>query len=180
MGYFLPRRFLLKILIPNQRGECSVTVSRLNQFYIPAFSSDSIGSYKQQLVLIDNTSHAIRMLMSYCNSLASQFSTPSWLHNFFVMMSLAISALSCSSAYIFSRHWFSSSSSFIRFISDVSMPPNLVRYLYTLAELMSCSRHNSGTVMPVSFSFKLAIIWLSVSLDFSCRSPSFSVRENPT
>ena len=154
----MPSRFLLKILIPTQRDECSVTVSRLNQFYIPVFSSDRVGLYKQQVVLIDNTSHAIRVLMSYCNGLESQFSTLGWLHNFFVMMSLAIFALICSSVYIFSRHRFSSSSSFIRFISDVSMPLNLVRYLYTLAELMSCSQHNSGTVMPVSFSFKIAII----------------------
>jgi hypothetical protein len=38
-------------------------------------------------------------------------------------------ALSFSSAYIFFNRRFSSSSYFIRFISDASIPPNLVRHL---------------------------------------------------
>ena len=79
---------------------------------------------------------------------ASQLSSPSWLYHFFAIISLAISALSRSSAYIFLRRRFSSSSSFMRCISEASMPPNLARHLYTLAELIPCSRHKSGTQGP--------------------------------
>jgi hypothetical protein len=45
------------------------------------------------------------------------------------------------------------------------MSPNLARHLYTLAELIPCSRHKSGTLAPASFYFKIAIIWLSVNRD---------------
>jgi len=96
---------------------------------------------------------------------ASQISSPNWLHHFFAIISLAISALSHSSAYIFLRRRFSSFSSFICFISEASMPPNLAHHLYTLAELIPCSRHKSGTLAPALFCFKRAIIWLSVNRD---------------
>jgi hypothetical protein len=89
---------------------------------------------------------------------ASQFSSPNWLHHFFAIMSLAISALSHSSAYIFLRRRFSSCSSFICFISEESMPPNLARHFYTLAELIPCSGHKSGTLAPALFCLKMAII----------------------
>src|SRR5690606_17835829 len=52
-----------------------------------------------------------------------------WLHHFFSKASLTISALSFSSAYIFLRRRFSSSSSLSRAISDASIPPNLDRHL---------------------------------------------------
>ena len=48
---------------------------------------------------------------------------------FFARYSVAISALSFSSMYIFLRRRFSSSSSFMRDIMDVSMPPYLARHL---------------------------------------------------
>src|SRR5690606_4337780 len=52
-----------------------------------------------------------------------------WLHHFFSMASLSTSALRRSSAYIFFRRRFSSSSSFNRAIIEASIPPNLARHL---------------------------------------------------
>jgi hypothetical protein len=48
---------------------------------------------------------------------------------FFARYSSAISALIFSSRYIFMRRRFSSYSSFMRGIMEVSMPPNLARHL---------------------------------------------------
>src|SRR5476651_118387 len=52
-----------------------------------------------------------------------------WRYHFFASASATISALRRSSAYIFLSRLFSSSSSFIRAISEASMPPNLARHL---------------------------------------------------
>src|SRR5471032_1317546 len=52
-----------------------------------------------------------------------------WRYHFFARASATISALRRSSAYIFFRRLFSSSSSFIRAMSEASMPPNLARHL---------------------------------------------------
>jgi hypothetical protein len=74
------------------------------------------------------------------------------------MASATISAFNLSSAYIFLSRRFSSSSSFIRDIIDVSMPPYLLRHLYNDAELIPCSRHSSGTGVPASACFKMLMI----------------------
>ena len=55
-------------------------MSHLNQIFILAFSSVSTDFYESHEVLIDERSHAMRMLMSFYNSLAIQFLTPIWLH----------------------------------------------------------------------------------------------------
>src|SRR5476651_516233 len=52
-----------------------------------------------------------------------------WRYHFFVRASATISAFKRSSAYIFFSRRFSSSSSFMRAISEASIPPNLARHL---------------------------------------------------
>src|SRR5690606_11505846 len=64
-----------------------------------------------------------------CDGLLRHLTAARRLHHFFSMASLSISALSRSSAYIFFRRRFSSSSSLSRVIMDASMPPNLDRHL---------------------------------------------------
>ena len=63
------------------------------------------------------------------DNFSSHLTALRWLQYFPSMTSWRISALSFSSAYIFFSRRFSSSSSFIRFISEASMPPNLDRHL---------------------------------------------------
>ena len=77
-----------------------------------------------------------------------------------------MSALICASMYSFFRRRFSSSSSFIRPISDASMPPNFERHLLNVAVVMPCSRHRAGTAVPASACFSTARIWLCVNFHF--------------
>lgn len=49
--------------------------------------------------------------------------------SFHVTLTRCISALRRSSAYILFKRQFSSSNSFMRLMSEVSMPPNFARYL---------------------------------------------------
>lgn len=65
---------------------------------------------------------------------------------------------------------FCSSSSFMRATIDTSMPPNLERHLYNVAELIACVRQSSGTAAPASASFRTAMIWLSVNRDVFMRN----------
>src|SRR5690554_2089420 len=65
----------------------------------------------------------------FCDGLLRHLTAARRLHHFFSMASLSISALSRSSAYIFFRRRFSSSSSLSRAIMEASMPPNLERHL---------------------------------------------------
>jgi hypothetical protein len=45
------------------------------------------------------------------------------------------------------------------------MPPNLLRHLSTVAELMPCSRQSLGTGLPASACLSTAMIWLSENRD---------------
>src|SRR5690606_10446228 len=63
------------------------------------------------------------------NGLLRHLSPLRWLHHFFAMASWMISAFRRSSAYIFLRRRFSSSSSRSRAINEASIPPNLARHL---------------------------------------------------
>src|SRR5690606_33620216 len=63
------------------------------------------------------------------NRMLRHLSPPRWLHHFFAIASWMISAFRRSSAYIFLRRRFSSSSSRSRAINEASMPPNLARHL---------------------------------------------------
>lgn len=63
------------------------------------------------------------------HSLLGHLAAAGWPHHFFVIASLRISAFSRSSAYIFLSRAFSSSSSFMREIIGVSMPPYFARHL---------------------------------------------------
>jgi hypothetical protein len=44
--------------------------------------------------------------------------------------------------------------------------PNLIGLGVLFQRLMPCSRHSSGTGVPASACFKIAVIWLSVYFDF--------------
>src|SRR5690606_29407955 len=70
--------------------------------------------------------HAETMLFHRC---LRHLAPLRWLYSFPSRASLRISALMRSSAYIFFSRRFSSSSSFRRAISAVSMPPYLARHL---------------------------------------------------
>ena len=67
------------------------------------------------------------------------------------------------STYSFFNRRCSSSSSFMRGISDTSRPPNFDRHLEKVALLMPCVRQGSGTGVPAAAAFRTARIWLSVN-----------------
>ena len=73
---------------------------------------------------------------------------------------------SAKSMYIRLRLAFASSSSFNRLISEASIPPYFFFRLSYVAELIPWVRHSPSTFVPVSASFSIGTICVSVNRDF--------------
>ena len=73
---------------------------------------------------------------------------------------------SAKSAYIRFSFAFSASSSRSRFTSDTDSPPYLLRHLKNVALLTPYFRSRSATGTPLSASFKIPTIWVSLNFDF--------------
>ena len=74
-----------------------------------------------------------------------------WPHHILTSVSATISSFVRSSAYIFLSRWFSNFSSFIRAIIKVSVPPYLVRQLWSGAELIPNPQHRHCNASVHSF-----------------------------
>ena len=78
---------------------------------------------------------------------------------------------SARSAYIRFSFAFSASSSRSRLTSETDAPPYLLRHLKNVALLMPCFRSRSGTGTPLSASFRMPTIWVSLNFDFRMTAP---------
>src|SRR5688572_9113673 len=85
--------------------------------------------------------------------------------------SLMAAFSSARSAYIRFSFAFSASSSRRRFTSETVAPPYLLRHLKNVALLTPCLRVRSATETPLSESFKMPTIWLSLNFDFRMTAP---------
>lgn len=75
------------------------------------------------------------------------------------------------SAYIRFSFVFSASSSRNRFTSETVAPPYFPRHLKNVARLTPCFRSRSVTGTPLSASFRIPTIWLSLNFDFRMTAP---------
>src|SRR5688572_32516636 len=93
-------------------------------------------------------------------------------YSFRFRTSLMAAFSSARSAYIRFSFAFSTSSSCSRFTSDTDAPPYLLRHLKNVALLTPYFRSRSATGTPLSASFRIPTIWLSLNFDFRITAPN--------
>src|SRR5581483_10461419 len=93
-------------------------------------------------------------------------------YSFRFRTSLMAAFSSARSAYIRFSFAFSASSSRNRFTSDTDAPPYFPRHLKNVALLTPYLRRRSGTGTPLSASFRIPTICVSVNFDFRMTAPN--------